>query len=350
LKTNHYLFLGFDCSISVERFAVQSLRREFQLLTLPMFVQNSSRYLRVLLPCQRKPALTSSAVFHKLEMAPCEGNIRTPIARYNTSAIHRNLEQSVQVDTRKAGAYLYPTLKPEPLNVVSAKGTTVVFSNGKTIEDATCGAAVACVGYDNQRVKNAMIEQMDNFCYSNSLFYGHQIGEELAAELINGTNGEMSKVYLMCSGAEAMESAMKMARQYYMELCPKQPQRTNFIAREGSYHGSTLGALSMGGHVGRRKLFEGMLLDNNVHRVSAANEYRGKADGQTTEEYVQQLADELDRKFQEVGPDTVAAFVAETLVGATLGTVPAPPGYFKAMKNVCDKYGALLILDGQLCQ
>ncbi|GKU04425.1 unnamed protein product [Fusarium langsethiae] len=291
-----------------------------------MFVQNSSRHLRVLLPCQRKPALTPSAVFHKLEMVPCEGNIRTPIARYNTSAIHRNLEQSVQVDARKAGAYLYPTLKPEPLNVVSAKGTTVVFSNGKTIEDTTCGAAVACVGYDNKR-----------------------IGEELAAELINGTNGEMSKVYLMCSGAEAMESAMKMARQYYMELRPKQTQRTNFIARQGSYHGSTLGALSMGGHVGRRKLFEGMLLDNNIHRVSAANEYRGKADGQTTEEYVQQLADELDQKFQEVGPDTVAAFVAETLVGATLGTVPAPPGYFKAMKKVCDKYGALLILDEVMC-
>jgi adenosylmethionine-8-amino-7-oxononanoate aminotransferase len=112
-----------------------------------------------------------------------------------------------------------------------------------------------------------------------------------------------------------MEAAMKMARQYYMELNPKQPKRINFIGREGSYHGSTLGSLSMGGHVARRKLFEGMLLDN-VHRVSAANEYRGKADGQTTEEYVQQLADELDRKFQELGPDTVAAFVCESLVGA----------------------------------
>lgn len=112
-----------------------------------------------------------------------------------------------------------------------------------------------------------------------------------------------------------MEAAMKMARQYYMELDPKQPQRTNFIGREGSYHGSTIGALSMGGHVARRKLFDGTLLDN-VHRVSAANEYRGKADGQTTENYVQQLADELDRKFQELGPHTVAAFVCESLVGA----------------------------------
>ncbi|KAJ8121201.1 hypothetical protein ONZ43_g2291 [Nemania bipapillata] len=256
----------------------------------------------------------------------------------------RNLEQSLLGNASEPCALLHPTLKTAPLTVVAAKGTTVAFSNGKKMEDTTSGAAVACIGYDNERVKAAMIKQMDNFCYSNSMFYGHQIGEELAAELIRGTNGEMSKVYLMCSGAEAMEAAMKMARQYYMEVNPKQPQRTNFIAREGSFHGATLGSLSMSGHVARRKLFEGMLFDN-VHRVSAANEYRGKADGQTTEDYVQQLADELDRKFQEIGPDTVCAFVCEPVVGATLGSVPAPAGYFKAMKKVCDRYGALLILD-----
>lgn len=112
-----------------------------------------------------------------------------------------------------------------------------------------------------------------------------------------------------------MESAMKMARQYYMELSPQEPRRINFIAREGSYHGSTLGALSMSGHVGRRKLFKDMLF-TNIYRVSAANEYRGRADGQTTEEYVQQLAAELDKKFQKVGPETVCAFVAEPVVGA----------------------------------
>lgn len=112
-----------------------------------------------------------------------------------------------------------------------------------------------------------------------------------------------------------MESAMKMARQYYVELSPKQTKRINFIAREGSYHGTTLGSLSMSGHVGRRNLFQDMLLDN-IHRVSAANEYRGKADGQTTEQYVQQLAEELDQKFQEVGAETVCAFVAEPVVGA----------------------------------
>lgn len=155
---------------------------------------------------------------------------------------------------------------------------------------------------------------------------------------------------------------MKMARQYYYELSPKQTKRVNFIAREGSYHGTTLGSLSMSGHVGRRNMFHELLM-NNIFRVSPANEYRGKADGQTTEQYVQQLADELDRKFEEVGPETVCAFVAEPVVGAvgrcpssefgasliiqqTIGTVPAPEGYFKAMKKVCEKHGALLILDG----
>ena len=112
-----------------------------------------------------------------------------------------------------------------------------------------------------------------------------------------------------------MESAMKMARQYYYELSPKQTKRVNFIAREGSYHGTTLGSLSMSGHVGRRNMFHELLM-NNIYRVSPANEYRGKADGQTTEQYVQQLADELDRKFEEVGPETVCAFVAEPVVGA----------------------------------
>ena len=119
----------------------------------------------------------------------------------------------------------------------------------------------------------------------------------------------------MPSGSEAMESAMKMSRQYFMELNPKQNKRFNFIAREGSYHGTTLGSLSMSGHVARRSLFTDMLLPN-VHRVSACNAYRGMAKGQTEEEYVKQLADELDQKFREVGPETVCAFVAEPVVGA----------------------------------
>ncbi|KAK1723567.1 aminotransferase class-III [Colletotrichum acutatum] len=243
-----------------------------------------------------------------------------------------------------ASAVLHRSLKSAPPHVVSAKGKHLTFSDGRTILDSTCGAAVACIGSNNERVKKAMVEQIDKFAYCNSMFFGHEIGEKLADELIDGTGGAMSKAYIMCSGSEAMESAMKMARQYFMELTPQQPKRINFIAREGSYHGTTLGSLSMSGHVARRSLFLDMLLPN-ISRVSACNPYRGMSEGQTEQEYVTQLADELDQKFQELGPNSVCAFVAEPVVGATLGCIPALPGYFKAMRKVCDKYGALLILD-----
>ncbi|KAF7547196.1 hypothetical protein G7Z17_g7902 [Cylindrodendrum hubeiense] len=247
-------------------------------------------------------------------------------------------------DSQPKSAVLHRSLKTTPLQVVSGNGKYLTFSNGHTILDTTCGAAVACIGYDNKRVKQAMVDQIDKFSYCNSMFFSHPVGEELAAELVRGTGGAMSKAYIMSSGSEAMEAAMKMARQYYMEVSPQQPKRINFIARESSYHGTTLGALSMSGHVARRGLFLDMLLPN-ISRVSACNAYRGMSAGQTVEQYVEQLADELDRKFQELGPETVCAFVAEPVVGATIGCVPAVPGYFKAMKKICDKYGALLILD-----
>ncbi|KPM40348.1 putative aminotransferase [Neonectria ditissima] len=247
-------------------------------------------------------------------------------------------------DSHPPSALLHRTLKSVPLQVVSTNGNYITFSNGHTMLDTTCGAAVACIGYKNKRVKQAMIDQIDKFSYCNSMFFSHPVGEQLAAELVGGTGGAMSKAYIMSSGSEAMEAAMKMARQYYMETSPKQPRRIKFIAREGSYHGTTLGALSMSGHVARRSLFVDMLLPN-IARVSACNAYRGMGKGQTVEQYVETLADELDCKFQELGPETVCAFVAEPVVGAALGCVPAVPGYFKAMKKVCDKYGALLILD-----
>ncbi|KAF4124509.1 Adenosylmethionine-8-amino-7-oxononanoate aminotransferase [Geosmithia morbida] len=249
--------------------------------------------------------------------------------------------------TRRAGmasAVLHRTLSSDPLHLVSASGTRLRFSNGHEIIDTSCGAGVACIGYNDKRVKQAMVDQIDNFSYANSVFFSHSAGEQLATDLIQGTDGHMSKAYIMSSGSEAMESAMKMARQYFMELNPKQDKRVNFISRDYSYHGTTLGSLSMSGHAGRRKLFEGMLLPN-IYKVSPCNAYRFQKPGQTTEEYVAQLADELDHKFQDLGPESVIAFVAEPTVGATTGCVPSVPGYFKAMKQVCDRYGALLILD-----
>lgn len=158
-----------------------------------MSAANSPRHFPVLLRRVRKSALAFPSISYKLQ-APTA-------AAFCTSARTRNLEQSPLGNASEPSALLHPTLKPAPLDVVAAKGTTVTFSNGKSVEDTTCGAAVACIGYDNERVKKAMIKQMENFSYSNSMFYGHQMSKELAAELIRGTNGEMSKVYLMCSGA-----------------------------------------------------------------------------------------------------------------------------------------------------
>lgn len=163
-----------------------------------MSVTNSSRHFQVLLHRVRKSASAFPSISCKLQAVPSCSTRQA--AAFSTSSITRNLEQSSLGNASEPSVLLHPDLKTAPLNVVAAKGTTVTFSNGKKMEDTTCGAAVACIGYDNERVKTAMIKQMHNFSYSNSMFYGHQIGEELAAELIRGTDGKMSKVYLMSSG------------------------------------------------------------------------------------------------------------------------------------------------------
>ena len=178
-------------------------------------------------------------------------------------------------------AVLHRSLKVPPLQVVSATARSVTFSSGATMLDTTCGAAVSCIGYGNTRVRDAMVAQLDRFAYTNSMFFGTPIGEELAAELIRGTEGKMARALVLSSGSEAMEAAMKMARQYFVEVGQGE-KRVRFIAREGSYHGTTLGALSMSGHVGRRALFEGTgMLCGAVGRVAPCYAYRGLRDGET---------------------------------------------------------------------
>ncbi|KAI9880262.1 MAG: hypothetical protein M1830_004607 [Pleopsidium flavum] len=247
-------------------------------------------------------------------------------------------------------AMLHRNLKEEPHKVISAQGNYLTLDNGQRVLDATGGAAVACLGHGNDRVKKAIAAQMDEVSYCHSLFFGSTSGEGLARELIDSTHDHMSKAFIVSSGSEAMEAAMKLARQYFLELSPPQPHRTRFIARKESYHGTTLGALSMSGHLARRGLFEPLLLPGNtISRVSACNAYRGLNIGESTPAYVARLAEELDAEFQRVGPSSVCAFVAEPVVGAALGCVPAVPGYFQAMKAICDRYGALLIFDEVMC-
>ncbi|KAL0259534.1 hypothetical protein SLS55_005271 [Diplodia seriata] len=231
-------------------------------------------------------------------------------------------------ETTNASGILHRSLKHLPLKVVGASGNYLTLSNGQKILDATGGAAVSCLGHGDKRVQDAITRQMSEVAYCHSLFFSTSAAEDLGQELVAGTNGAMTKAFIVSSGSEAIEAAMKLARQYHLELSPSQPQRTKFIARKESYHA----------------LFEPMLLEN-TSRVSACNTYRGKTDGESEQEYVARLAKELDDEFHRVGPETVCAFVAEPVVGAALGCVPSVAGYFEAVKAVCDKYGALLIMD-----
>ncbi|KAL5343261.1 pyridoxal phosphate-dependent transferase [Aspergillus crustosus] len=243
-----------------------------------------------------------------------------------------------------APSVLYSKIDSRPPEIVRSEGNYLETSDGRKIFDASGGAAVACLGHNDPRVKEAIIAQLDKTAYVYSPFFTVPAAEEIATFLTESTNGAMSKVFIVSSGTEAIEAALKLARQYFTELAEPQWQRTRFIARRQSYHGNTLGSLAAGGHKGRRAIYEPILAQNTSH-VSPCYPYRDKREGETDEGYVARLAEELDSEFQRVGPDTVCAFVAETMSGTTLGCVPAVPGYFKAMKEVCDRHGALLVLD-----
>ncbi|EEP78091.1 hypothetical protein UREG_02940 [Uncinocarpus reesii 1704] len=251
---------------------------------------------------------------------------------------------STTTHSEPSSSVLHRDLHTVPKRAVGGEGNYVILDDGQRLLDSTGGAAVSCLGHGNEQVKQAVKRQIDQLSYCHSLFFATDVFEELAAFLTDSTGGKMPKVFIVSSGSEAMEAAMKLARQYFLELHAPQPQRTRFIARQNSFHGVTLGSLSMGGHVFRRELFEPLLLQNVSH-VSPCNAYRGKKENESDEDYVARLAAELDAEFQRVGPETVCAFVAEPVVGAALGCVPSVPGYFPAMKAVCDKYGALLIMD-----
>ncbi|KAJ5490755.1 Aminotransferase [Penicillium diatomitis] len=235
-----------------------------------------------------------------------------------------------------------------PRKAVGGEGCYIFLEDGTKFLDSTGGAAVSCLGHGNEHVKQVVKAQIDQISYCHSAFFGTQATEDLATFLTESTGGKMSKLFVVSSGSEAFEAALKLARQYFLELPTPQPERTRFISRLPSYHGTTLGALGAGGHVQRRQPFEPLLAQNTSH-VSPCYPYRGKKEGESDADYVARLAAELDAEFQRVGPEKVCAFVAEPIVGAALGCVPAVPGYFPAVKAVCEKYGALLILDEIMC-
>jgi adenosylmethionine-8-amino-7-oxononanoate aminotransferase len=228
---------------------------------------------------------------------------------------------------------------------VAGEGIEVIDSTGKRYIDASGGAAVSCLGHSHQRVIDAIERQARQLAYAHTSFFTSEAAEALAERLVKAAPAGIGHAYFVSGGSEAIEAALKLARQYFVEI--GEPQRKHFIARRQSYHGNTLGALAIGGNAWRREPFLPLLIE--AHHVSACYAYRGRLADESDEAYAQRLADELERKIVELGSDTVAAFVAETIVGATLGAAPPVADYFRKIRAVCDKYGVLLILDEVMC-
>lgn len=236
-----------------------------------------------------------------------------------------------------------------PLNdypvAVRGDGAYLIDAQGKRYLDASGGAAVSCLGHSDRAVVEAIKLQLDRLPFAHTSFFTNEPMEALAEALICRSPAAFDRVYFVSGGSEAVEAALKLARQYFVEN--GEPQREHIISRRGSYHGNTLGALAVGGNAWRRKQFEPLLID--VSHVSPCYAYRGKHSGEADEAYATRLAAELEAEILRLGGDKVIAFVAETVVGATLGAVEPVPGYFKHVRAICDKYGVLLILDEVMC-
>jgi adenosylmethionine-8-amino-7-oxononanoate aminotransferase len=245
---------------------------------------------------------------------------------HTTHVFHRQLQTSLPV-------------------AVAAQGVTITDSQGRQYIDASGGAAVSCLGHGHPDVLAAMHAQIDRLAYAHTSFFTTEVAEALADDLIAHAPAGMSHAYFVSGGSEAVEAALKMARQYFVEI--GQPQRRHFIARRQSYHGNTLGALAVGGNQWRRAQFAPLLME--VTHVSPCYEYRDRAPGETAQQYGQRLVKELSEAIDRLGGETVIAFVAETVVGATAGALTPVPGYLKGVRELCDRHGILLILDEVMC-
>ncbi|MGB3280054.1 MAG: aspartate aminotransferase family protein [Pseudorhodobacter sp.] len=224
-------------------------------------------------------------------------------------------------------------------------GCYLIDADGRRYLDGSGGAAVSCLGHSNPAVRKALHDQIDQLAFAHTGFFTSAPAEALADRLIENAPDGIDRVYLVSGGSEAVEAAIKLARQYFLEI--GQPKRHRVIARRQSYHGNTLGALAAGGNAWRRAQFAPLLADTT--HISPCYEYRDRQDGETQTAYGLRVANELEAEILRLGPETVMAFMAEPVVGATSGAVPAVPGYLKRIREICDQYGVLLILDEVMC-
>jgi len=238
---------------------------------------------------------------------------------------HRHCHSSLPLATRGEGIY-------------------ILDQHGHRYLDASGGAAVSCLGHNHPRVIHAIKEQLDKIPYAHTSFFANQASESLADFLIQSAPEGLQRVYFVSGGSEAVESALKMARQYYLE---RGQDRKYFIARRQSYHGNTLGALAVGGNFWRRRQFQPLLME--THHIAPCYAYRDQAVDETTTDYGLRVANELEEMILQLGADQVLAFVAEPVVGATAGAVPPVAGYFRRIREICDHYDVLLILDEVMC-
>ncbi|MCB1339702.1 MAG: aspartate aminotransferase family protein [Pseudooceanicola sp.] len=232
-----------------------------------------------------------------------------------------------------------------PPVAVAGEGCYLIDADGKRYLDGSGGAAVSCLGHGDREIAEAVKAQVDRLAFAHTGFFTSEPAEALADLLIEHAPEGLERVYFVSGGSEATEAAIKLARQYFVEK--GEPQRGRLIARKQSYHGNTIGALSAGGNAWRRAQFAPLLLD--VSHIDPCYEYRLRRDDESAEDYGRRAADALETEILRLGPETVMAFMAEPVVGATAGAVPPAPGYFRRIREICDRYGVLLILDEVMC-
>jgi adenosylmethionine-8-amino-7-oxononanoate aminotransferase len=236
------------------------------------------------------------------------------------------------------------TLTRPPV-AVRGEGIYLIDADGRRYIDACGGAAVSCLGHGRPDIAAAIAEQSARLEYIHTGFFTSEAAEELATVIADMSPGSLERVWYTGSGSEAIEAALKLARQYHLER--GDAQRNHVIARRQSYHGNTLGALAAGGSAWRRAPYAPLLID--VALVDPCFEYRFAEPGESAESYGVRAADSLEQEILRLGPETVIAFVAETVVGATAGAVAPVAGYLQRVREICDRYGVLLILDEVMC-
>ena len=212
---------------------------------------------------------------------------------------------------------------------VAGEGCYLIDADGKRYFDGSGGAAVSCLGHSDAAVIQAVQEQVAKLAFAHTGFMTSDPAEELADLLIKHAPGDLDRVYFVSGGSEATEAAIKLARQYHLERGA--PQRRHLIARRQSYHGNTLGALAAGGNAWRRQQFDPLLI--GVSHIAPCFEYAERNADESSYDYGQRAANELEAEILRLGPETVMAFMAEPVVGATSGAVPAVEGYFKRIRR-----------------